>query len=294
MKSIKLLAAPLAAAAVVLLAWTQLGARGEGSSIRDAAYPNARALRIDGAAQKAGNGTTRAYVLVDQKTGKTLEVGVALSEGVMEGLPAPRPMTAAEMMSMDHMDMHTWELALPASHPSPYRFVTFGWNPQGHEPAGVWDVPHFDFHFYTVDDEVRRSIVKTDPQFAEKAANYPPELQRAPFYLDAASAARTAPANVTVPEMGLHWIDVRTPEVQAMAGHPEAYKPFTKTFIYGSWNGQFIFSEPMITRAYLLSVREKSGDDITPVPTVQFGRRDRTARRTGSSGMRRIVNTASR
>ena len=57
-----------------------------------------------------------------------------------------------------------------------------------------------------------------------------------------------------------------------MAGHPENAKPFTKTFIYGSWDGQFIFDEPMITRAYLMSKREATDpavrDELIPVPTA--------------------------
>ena len=105
-----------------------------------------------------------------------------------------------------------------------------------------------------------------------KAARYPAPKQRAPFYLDAAAAAKTTPAAMTVPEMGLHWIDARTPEIQAMAGNPQGYKPFTKTFIYGSWNGEFIFAEPMITRAYLLEKRAGTSgrdEDIT-VPQAIF------------------------
>jgi len=74
--------------------------------------------------------------------------------------------------------------------------------------------------------------------------------------------------------MGLHWIDVRTPKIQAMAGKPESYKPFTKTFIYGSWNGEFIFAEPMSTRAYIMAKRTSTDpavrDEVTPVPSAGF------------------------
>jgi hypothetical protein len=70
----------------------------------------------------------------------------------------------------------------------------------------------------------------------------------------------------------MHWLDVRSPELQRMTGHPEAYKPFTTTFIYGSWDGQFIFDEPMITRAHLLAKRDATDpavrDELIPVPTA--------------------------
>jgi hypothetical protein len=57
---------------------------------------------------------------------------------------------------------------------------------------------------------------------------------------------------MAVPRMGTHWVDVRTPELQALFGRPEAYVPFTTTFLHGSWDGQFIFDEPMITRAFIM------------------------------------------
>jgi len=269
MQSIKWVVAPVAAVVVLAAAGSELTAR-SGTIVNEARYAPARALRMDGVAQKVGNGTTRAYLIVDQNTGAPLEIGVALSEGALDGLPAPMQMSAADKGSMDHMDMHTWNLELPAKNPTAYKFVQFGWNPQGHEPPGVYDVPHFDFHFYTVVKSVVDSIVPSNPKFAEKASKLPAQDARAQFYVDAATAAQAPAAAVTVPLMGLHWLDVRTPEIQGMAGHPEAYKPFTTTFIYGSWDGQFIFSEPMITRAFLQSVRDRAGDEVIQTPTVKF------------------------
>lgn len=230
-----------------------------------------------GPAQNVGNGTIRTYVIVDEKDPNVpVEVGVAMSEGVMNNLPAATSM--ANMAGMDHasmaatMNMNMYLLDLPSQNPTPYKFVQFDWNPVGHEPAGVYDLPHFDFHFYTVPVSVRNSIVPTDPNFATKAASFPAAEFRSPFYIDAATPAQITPAMATVPEMGLHWLDVRSPELQGIAGHPEAFKPFTKTFIYGSWDGQFIFDEPMITRAYLLAKHDATDpavrDELIPVSTA--------------------------
>ena len=233
-----------------------------------------RTVRLDGAAKRVGNGTARAYIVVDDADAP-VEIGVALSEGVMEGLPAPSPMKH-QVDGVEHLDMHSWILELPSRNPTRYTFVQFGWNPQGHEPPGVWDTPHFDFHFYTVGIDVRNAIVPSDPKFSEKAARYPAKELVPPFYLDAATAARRTPAEMTVPEMGTHWFDVRTPEVQKLTGKPEAYRPFTTTYIYGTWNGEFIFAEPMITRAYLLSKRaakDAAGrDTVIAVPAAGFPR----------------------
>jgi hypothetical protein len=59
----------------------------------------------------------------------------------------------------------------------------------------------------------------------------------------------TTPAGMTVPRMGLHWVDTASPEL------PPSNQPFTRTFIVGSWNGQVIFDEPMVTRAFILAQR---------------------------------------
>jgi hypothetical protein len=61
--------------------------------------------------------------------------------------------------------------------------------------------------------------------------------------------------------MGLHWTDPTSPEFSP-AG-------FSRTFIYGSWDGEVIFAEPMITRAFLLTQPNILLD--LPVPT-QFAK----------------------
>lgn len=80
------------------------------------------------------------------------------------------------------------------------------------------------------------------------------------------------PAGVyAVPHMGVHWLDVRSPELQNLLGNPAGYQPFTKSFIYGSWNGAFTFVEPMVTRAYLLSQPDVTSPISMPVRDAQPG-----------------------
>lgn len=241
-----------------------------------AGFDEAGVHRQYGTPAKVGNGMIRTYVVLDPKhDGRPLEVGVAMSEGALDGLPAPTPMSA-EMKGHDHgpSNPNTFLLDLPVQNPTPYKFVQFDWNPSGHEPAGVYTLPHFDFHFYTVPVEVRNSIVPSDPQYFQKAANLPAQNEWYPFHVDAGTLAGGVPQGaVTVPLMGVHWLDVRSPELQQLAGNPGAWQPFTKTFIYGSWNGQFIFDEPMITRAYILAKKTATDpaviDEIIPVSTAQ-------------------------
>jgi hypothetical protein len=45
--------------------------------------------------------------------------------------------------------------------------------------------------------------------------------------------------------MGNHLLDSQSPELQNPPG------PFTRTFIFGSFDGKLIFWEPMITHAFL-------------------------------------------
>jgi hypothetical protein len=49
-----------------------------------------------------------------------------------------------------------------------------------------------------------------------------------------------------VPMMGAHWIDVTTDELNG--------KPFTQTFLYGSYGGKVSFFEPMIILAFLKKI----------------------------------------
>ena len=178
-----------------------------------------------------GNGTVRAYVTYAD--GEAVEVGVAMSEDVMQGLPEKSGDHAE-----GHLDMHEFVLDMPSGNPTPFRHVGFNWNPGGHEPPGIYDAPHFDFHFYMIPVADRLAIIPTDSAaFNAKARNYP----AAEFV----PAGYIAPAPLGIPQMGVHWIDPTSPEFNGQA--------FTRTFIYGSWNGKLIFAEPMITKATIES-----------------------------------------
>lgn len=224
-------------------------------SLARAGYDQPGAHCQYGPPTKVGNGMARAYVVVDDKDAKTpLELGIALDAKALEGLPSAQ---------MGYMYL----LRLPAHAPDPYKLVELDWNPHGHEPPGVYTVPHFDFHFYTITLAERNAIVPSNPSFATEANNLPTDGYVPPFYAALAGPGQT-PADIAVPMMGVHWSDVRSPELQQLLQNPDpnAYQPFTKTFIYGSWNGRFTFYEPMVTRAYLLSKPNVSTD--IPVPQL--------------------------
>ena len=60
---------------------------------------------------------------------------------------------------------------------------------------------------------------------------------------EAAYVPQNYVAGPAVPKMGKHWIDITSAELNG--------QPFTETFIYGSYNGNINFYEPMITLDFL-------------------------------------------
>jgi len=226
----------------------------QSASTARAGYDTPGMHRQYGPPVKVGDGMARAYVVLNAKEGQApVELGIALDQKALDGLPA------------DGME-YAYDLALPTHAPAPWQFAELDWNPHGHVPAGVYDVPHFDFHFYMVSQAARDAIDPSDPQFAAKASNLPMGSYVPPFYI-----VPGPPAAVAVPHMGVHWLDVRSPELQGLLGNPGAYEPFTKTFIYGSWDGQFTFLEPMVTRAYLLSQPDVTSPISVPAQYAQSG-----------------------
>lgn len=241
----------------VILAAAVLGgcqeATGEGAPASRTTY---------GSPVQVGRGTLRAYVT--ERDGAPTELGVALSEGALEGLPT----TGAGHHGVEG-PVHQFNLDFPNGNIAPFRFVEVNWNPLGHEPDGVYqDVPHFDFHFYTVDEAARDAIVPSDPAWATKANALPAGDFVPPFAVQLGPPG-AAPADVAVPMMGVHWVDVRSAELQQVLGKPQAYQPFTRTFIIGSWDGRFHFWEPMITRAHMLAKKGASDaavrDEVVPI-----------------------------
>ena len=218
-----------------------------------------------GGSAEVGKGRVRSYVLIDRATNAPTEIGVAFDERALDGLPTDGAGHHGQTGTV-----HQYLLSLPTQQTAPFQFVEVNWNPKGHEPTGVYeDVPHFDFHFYTVSKAERDAIVPSNPRYAAEANNVPTGDYVPPFALQLGPPG-AKPADVAVPLMGVHWIDTRAEELQGLLGKPEAYRPFTRTFIHGSWNGRFHFWEPMITRAHILAKKTATDsavrDEVIPLP----------------------------
>jgi hypothetical protein len=139
-------------------------------------------------------------------------------------------------------------------------FDHMGWfaNLQGHAPLGVFDVPHVDVHFFTITVEERKEIsgLLDDP----KLLTYPPVgflpadfcLPTVPPPLPPPCKTLTELTATDIPgsndaEQGLHWVDRLAPELRG--------EPFRQIFIFGSYNGEVNFWEPMITKQFFEDVR---------------------------------------
>jgi len=203
----------------------------------------ARSFTVYGASVPVGNGSARAYII--HANGAPAEIGVALTEAAFSGLPADGAAGGAQMPDGHHMYLYT--LQMPDGSSTPYQFVGLDWSPVGHIPPGIYDQPHFDFHFNAISETERNAIVPSDPDFNAKAERRPaPELVP-PGY-------QKLPGGV--PLMGAHWVDPKSPELNG--------ELFTRTSLYGSWDGRMIFAEPMVTKAFM----ETKPDFRGPIPAA--------------------------
>jgi hypothetical protein len=198
---------------------------------------------VYGPAQSLGQGNARIYVSLDG-AGKPTALGVALSEGALNALPqTPLPgggVSAATLM-----------LALPPeAKVTGFDHAMLDWNPIGHEPQMVYTLPHFDFHFYTMTEAAQMAIMPTDPDYAAKLDKLPAEAYQ---------PAGNIKLPGGVPMMGAHWVDPTSPELLP----PPNNKTFTRTFLYGSYDGHMIFFEPMITKVHVESLKTAPGNLIT-------------------------------
>ena len=107
----------------------------------------------------------------------------------------------------------------------------------------MYDRPHFDIHFYTMTTAERDGIDPADTEKVERT----PMAEHIP--------AGYVPTPGAVPRMGAHWVDPSSPEFTP-AG-------FSRTFIYGFWDGKMNFLEPMITTAFIESVKASDSQTIS-------------------------------
>lgn len=165
-----------------------------------------------------GNGYARSYAKLTDR-GHLLELSVIISRKALQNLGHTNK---EYVLQMPH------GVTIP-----PYKFITLDWNPHGHEPDHVYTLPHFDIHYYFISRAEQTSItcMNEDAAVCTKAIASTMIPQG---YI---------PTPAGVPQMGWHWVDSWSGEFNG--------RKFTKTFIYGYYDGKMTFIEPMVTYEYL-------------------------------------------
>jgi hypothetical protein len=218
----------------------------------------ADAATVYGEAKRLGDGFAQIYAELDGE-GAPRVIGVSFDPGMLEGLPA-MPNTWSRCFDKNdngRIDGHgecngDYELqfALPQEllqrAKTPFQWVSVNYNPMGHPPPAppAWALAHYDFHFYIMPADAVAQIRPgpcselIDCDDFKRAQTPVPARYLHADHIDVGAA---------VPAMGNHLIDAKSPEL-VVAG-----REFTHTFIFGAYDGQVTFYEPMITRAYLQS-----------------------------------------
>ena len=236
--------------AVVLSTITVLA--GYASSQQSPVAPVARQL---GSEIALGNGTVSSYAEV-RSGGEPSAIGLVFSPTALDGLPASggdhhHCVDRNKDGVIDHATecIPTYEHVVPLPDAVarrsdvPFKWVLLNWNPVGHIPPGIYDVPHFDIHFF---------LEPIANVFALRSGPCGPEFIDCDQF---AIAKQPVPANymhpdfkdveAAVPAMGNHLIDLTGPEFNK--------QPFTRSWIFGVYGGKVTFYEEMVTRSHLLS-----------------------------------------
>jgi hypothetical protein len=211
---------------------------------------------------RLGNGEIKAYSQSDGA--RPVVIGLVMTDGVLDGLPQDPPSDGKWCFDKDGNGTvdrvaectggYENQLELGANFKrqadTPFTYLLANWNPHGHIPVGVYDVPHFDVHFYTGTDAERTAIRPGPcPQLVncddyELGKLLPDAKYIAPDYID---------VDAVEPAMGNHLIDPTAPEFNG--------QPFTHTWVYGVWNREVTFYEPMVTHEVFSGLRAGTIND---------------------------------
>jgi hypothetical protein len=219
-------AAVLLAAAAVAVSLSACGSTAEAG----------KAGTFYGSELALGNGKVKTYV-VRGNDGKPTELGFTFGAASLQGLPEPPHEEAGPPLPSQPLYFPDETKAVAVDH------ATFDFVPGGHPPPGVFDLPHFDVHFFYLTQEEVEEINPKNADFAARGMKLPDER-----YVpeDFGAIPNTPPEEAVVPGMGQHLADMTVPIV------PGEYK-FTEVILNGTWDGKYAFVEPMVTLNYLHS-----------------------------------------
>ena len=208
-----------------------------------------------GESAKLGDGKLRVYA--QYRGNKPDAIGVIITRDVFQDLPYEPPTQGLWCYDKDEngtIDQHHecvggYENALHFSKKfrskvdTPFQYMLINWNPAGHPPPHIYAVPHFDVHFYLNSNEERLAIrpgpcpVLVNCEDYEKAMKQLDPKYVAPDY---------SYTEAVEPGMGNHMMDMTTGE-----WHGEEWE---HSFIYGHFDAEITFYEPMVALTYFEKV----------------------------------------
>lgn len=202
-----------------------------------------------------GKGSVRTYAEV-AADGVPSVIGMIFSKGALDGMPAEvsdqhhcfdRDSNGTVDPDTECFMSHEAVIPLPdlvaTRTDIPFKWVLFNWNPMGHIPPGIYNVPHFDVHFY-IEPIANVFAIQDGPCGPEFVRCDQFERARKPIpvnfiHPDYANVDAVAPA------MGNHLIDLTGPEFNG--------GKWERNWIYGVYDGKITFYEEMLTLEYLKS-----------------------------------------
>jgi len=208
-----------------------------------------------------GDGEIRSYGIVQDRV--PVEFGVRFGENVFDNAPTEESDGTSDILDADgnvvwHCCGHERKPAMPKNigRTTRFRHIVLNWNPMGHPPPnGIYRPPHIDFHFYTISESERESIAvptaetMCSPEIPLTCDDF--ATATAPLPTDQFPETFISPGAVE-PHMGNHLLWSGSPEPNGL--------PFTHTWIYGTWDSDISFWEPMITRDYLTGLVDEHNE----------------------------------
>jgi hypothetical protein len=233
------------------------------------AAPQAAPDRVTGWRVQLGKGDVASFADLEP-TGAPRTVGIAISADALAS-PPPEPSDHHHCFDRDGDGVtshatecaHTHEFVIPLPDAVsqrddvPFKWVLLNWNMHGHMPPGIYDVPHFDVHFFiqSIEDVFAIHDGPCGPEMVDcdhfATAKLPlPDGLMHPDFKDVDAVA---------PAMGNHLID--------LSGHEFHGMPFTMSWIYGVYGGRVTFYEQMVALDFLQS-RPNACAPIKATPSV--------------------------
>lgn len=207
--------------------------------------------------------TARSYVKAT-RDGKPIAAGVEFSHAAMADFEMHAGHDMGTMEMDGGTDGHEHEMGSTFFIPFPtqgmvnlpYSHISVDWATRGHGPEQIYDVPHFDVHFYIVSPDLQGRI-NMDVVYSSPSGS--------PFDVPAIAAVpKEYFPGPFVPMMGTHWISKLAPEFNG--------SKFTHTFIYGTHNNKVVFFEPMVTLETFMGMKEHKTPISQPLEYPTMGK----------------------